>query len=178
MKWSIFRLLLFFLPHLQKKKTFLNISDISTFYLNVYLMGLPMRASQQGQQYLATPFPGVSPTIKSLIIMKERGRTTELVLPYLKCEQSEWNTVEGVAVGVMTRFYPMELHSGQAAWGTFTWPTPFPTSFPLFLYSVHCISVNGNQKNLFNYAQMKCRHLLNTQPFIPSWPVWVSHLDG
>lgn len=45
--------------------------------------------SQQGQEYLATPFPGVCPTIKSLIIMKERGHTAELMLPCLKCEQCE-----------------------------------------------------------------------------------------
>lgn len=66
--------------------------------------------------------------------MKEGGHTAELELPFLKCEP---NTVEGVAVGVMTRFYPTELHSGQAAGGTFTWPTPFPTSFPPLLYSEH-----------------------------------------
>lgn len=45
-------------------------------------------ASQQAQQYLATPFPGISPTIKSLFITKERGCAAELVLPYLKCEIS------------------------------------------------------------------------------------------
>lgn len=33
----------------------------------------------------------------------------------------------------MSAFYPMGLQSGQAAWGKFTWPTPFPSSFPLFL---------------------------------------------
>lgn len=35
-------------------------------------------------------------------------------------------TLVGVAVGVMSAFYPMGLQSGQAAWGKFTWSTPFP----------------------------------------------------
>lgn len=51
----------FFLPHLQKKKTFLNISDISTFYLNVYLMGLPTGLHSRGNNTWPPPFLGSLP---------------------------------------------------------------------------------------------------------------------
>lgn len=46
------------------------------------------------------------------------------------------------------------------------------------LVSAFCTRcVIGNQKNQFNYAHMRHRHVLNTKPFISGWPVSVSHLD-